>query len=107
MRNDLDPSMKTLQLEKLEKPYFIAYRTQEYTGTGASASLGSLLYSNTSHSRFLAVEMRVGDYALDNTNFVSSPGFPGLSRMSPLPLGDKYNRVRRQICLAPVATYQP
>ena len=106
MRDELDRSMKTLQLEKLEKPYFIAYRTQEYTGTGASASLGSLLYSNTSHSRFLAVEMRVGDYALDNTNFVSSPGFPGLSRMSPLPLEDNYKELRRQIWLATDAAYK-
>src|SRR5260370_22887452 len=93
MRDELDRSMKTLQLEKLEKPYFIAYRTQEYTGTGASASLGSLLYSNTSHSRFLAAEMPEGHYALRNTNLVSSPDFPDLSRISPHALEVNYEEL--------------
>src|SRR5260370_335595 len=41
MRDELDRSMKTLQLEKLEKPYFIAYRPQEYTGAGAGRTCGS------------------------------------------------------------------
>src|SRR5262249_4433140 len=97
MRDELDRSMKTLQLEKLERPYFLAYRTQDLTITNVSATLGSLRNSNISHSRSLTVDMRVGDYALDNTNFTSAPGFAGISRAFPLPLEDNYKELRRQI----------
>jgi len=106
MRDELDRSMKTLRLEKLAKPYFIAYRIQDSTITYASATLGSLRHSNTSHSRFLTVEMRVGDYALDNTNFITSPGFAGISRGFPITLEDNYKELRRQIWLATDAAYK-
>jgi hypothetical protein len=106
MRDELDRSMKTLQLEKLEKPYFIACRAQDLTGAYASASLGSLRSSNASRSRYLTVEMRVGDYALDNTNFISSPGMGGASRTFPLPLEDNYKELRRQIWLATDSAYK-
>jgi predicted Zn-dependent protease len=107
MRDELDRSMKTLQLETLEKPYFIAYRIQDSSVTYASATLGSLRNSNTSHSRLLTVEMRVGDYALDNTNFITAPAaFVGVSRGFPLPLEDNYKELRRQIWLATDAAYK-
>src|SRR5260370_17533466 len=50
--------------------------------------------------------MRVVAYGLDNTNFVASSGFPGLSPISPLPLEDNYKELRRQIWLATDAAYK-
>lgn len=49
-------------------PYFISYRVNETQYTQIDASLGSLIQSNSNKNRFLTCEVRVGDYALDNTH---------------------------------------
>src|SRR5215475_14874610 len=75
MRDELVRSMKKLQLENLQKPYFIAYRAVESANCTTGASFGALINSNCetvsgrANSRQLSVEVRVGDYARDNTNF--------------------------------------
>jgi predicted Zn-dependent protease len=111
MRDELDRSMKQLQLENLEKPYFIAYRVVDSESTGVSASFGALDSSNQGRSRRITVEVRVGSYQLDNTNFFSFPlnmssmvqSFNGTAE---LPLDDDYNELRRQIWLVTDATYK-
>src|SRR5580658_3120043 len=45
MRDELARSMKKLQLENLQKPYFIAYRMVENSGCTASASFGAIVLS--------------------------------------------------------------
>jgi len=42
MRDELSRSMRKLQLENLDKPYFVAYRIVETTGCSATASFGAL-----------------------------------------------------------------
>ena len=111
MRDELDRSMKQLQLENLEKPYFIAYRAVDSESTGVSASFGALDSSSQGRSRRITVEVRVGSYQLDNTNFFSFPlnmssmvqAFNGTAE---LPLDDDYNELRRQIWLVTDATYK-
>src|SRR5437879_1565606 len=71
MRDELDRSMKQLRLERLDEPYFIAYRVSDLEDSVIAASLGSLTTHQQSRTRQLTVEVRVGDYALDNTNFIS------------------------------------
>jgi len=113
MKDELARSMRKLQLEKLEKPYFIAYRVNEVAATGASASFGSLLSTSTpSRTRGLSVEVRVGDYAFDNTNFFAAPSFASgpigsvFGGSFQLPLEDDYQAIRRQIWLATDAAYK-
>jgi len=107
MRDELERSMKQLQLEQLEKPYFISYRVQERTTLDTSATFGALLSGTVSHSRFLAVQVRVGDYQLDNSNFMTYPPHAnGLIRTAALPLDDDYQEIRRQIWLATDAAYK-
>lgn len=103
MRDELARSMDKLQLEQLERPYFIAYRVEEGWGASASASFGSLLGSNESRWRSLSVEVRVGDYDFDNTNF-RVRRFGGRPRR--LPLDDDYKELRRQIWLATDGAYK-
>jgi hypothetical protein len=71
MHDELNRSMKQLQLENLEKPYFISYRVVDSDGTKVSASFGALDSSSQGRSRTFHVEVRVGSYKLDNTNFAS------------------------------------
>lgn len=110
MRDELARSMEELQLEALERPYFIAYRVAEITSVRVSGTLGSLLTRSENHTRTLAVEARVGDYALDNTNFLFLPGrrsgVVSLFRPVRLPLEDDYKELRRQIWLATDGAYK-
>jgi predicted Zn-dependent protease len=112
MRDELARSMQQLQLEKLEKPYFIAYRVQEKNSTDVKASFGALLSSASTRNRFLTVEVRVGSPKLDNTNFLSmsflnrgglAGSFGGISQ---LPLEDNYKELRRQLWLATDSAYK-
>ncbi len=112
MEDELARSMAKLQLEELEKPYFVSYRVEETTRLSASACLGTLLASDQRRQRLLTVEVRVGSYELDNSNFLSFPSF-GRSRIvnvfgstTPLPLDDDYRELRRQIWLATDAVYK-
>ena len=111
MRDELDRSMKQLRLESLNRPYFIAYRVSDQTSSSMAAVLGSLTSSEQHHVRLLTVEVRVGDYTLDNTNFLSFHfGAAGVVRAFgntvQLPLEDDYKEIRRLIWLATDSAYK-
>lgn len=111
MRDELDRSMKQLQLENLEKPYFIAYRVVDSESTSVSARFGALDSSSQGRSRRITVEVRVGSYQLDNTNFLSfnfnmSSMVQAFGGTAQLPLDDDYKELRRQIWLVTDATYK-
>ena len=112
MRDELDRSMKQMRPENLDKPYFIAYRVIDATNSAIAATLGSLISEQQSHTRQLTVEVRVGDYSLDNSNFLSFSAFGragvvhGLGNTVRLPLEDDYKEIRRQIWLATDAAYK-
>jgi hypothetical protein len=111
MHDELDRSIRQLHLENLDKPYFISYRVIDSDNTNVSASFGALNSSHQGRSRNFNVEVRVGSYQLDNTNF-GSFGFDMSSMMqvfngsSQLPLDDNYKELRRQMWLATDATYK-
>jgi PmbA/TldA metallopeptidase C-terminal domain len=111
MHDELTRSIGELHLQDLEKPYFISYRVIDFDDTSASASFGALNASHQGRSRSLSVEVRVGSYKLDNTNFAAF-GFDMSSVAqvfnghSQLPLDDNYQELRRQIWLATDATYK-
>jgi hypothetical protein len=111
MRDELDRSMKQLQLENLGKPYFISYRVVDSESVNVSGAFGALSNSSEGRSRMFTVEVRVGDYKLDNTNFVSmnfdfSSMVQVFNGTSQLPLEDDYKELRRQMWLATDATYK-
>jgi predicted Zn-dependent protease len=107
LRDELARSMERLQLESLEKPYFIAYRVQERNAVSASATFGALLGRSEVKSRYLSVELRVGKPALDNTGFVGATlgGVSGVGA-GVLPREDDYTELRRQIWLATDRAYK-
>jgi hypothetical protein len=107
MRDELDRSMKQLQLEQLEKPYFISYHVQDRTSLDTSATFGALLSGGLTRARFLTVQVRVGDYQSDNSNFMTyPPQANGLTETVMLPLDDDYQELRRQIWLATDSAYK-
>jgi predicted Zn-dependent protease len=115
MRDELERSMRELPSAKLDRPYFISYRISEQSYLSAYASNGGLVRSDESRVRSLAVQVRVGDYAFDNTNAPSSGGFGimmsfGGVEMGPmrgeLPLDDNYLEIRRALWLATDGLYK-
>ena len=111
MKDELARSVSQLQLQKMDKPYFIAYRMDEINQTSVSAMLGSLTQEQPSRVRLIGVEVRVGDYALDNSNYVSlrslGAGGAGMfSSISQAPLDDNYQQIRRDFWLATDAQYK-
>jgi hypothetical protein len=105
MRDELARSMAQLQLENLEKPYFISYRVQESRSQNVGAQFGSALGRNESRNRFVVVEVRVGSPALDNTNFQPA-GFGSGPIGANLPTDDDYDAIRRQLWLATDRAYK-
>lgn len=118
MRDELARSMKKLQIETLQKPYFVSYRLVEVSGCSTAAAFGALTGNSCeaagetqARSRVLSVEVRVGDYARDNTNFYVPMMTAGVARplrdggMS-IPVEDNYDEIRRQLWLATDSAYK-
>ena len=108
MRDELARSIQQLRLDTLAKPYFIAYRVTESRGEGASARLGSLLGENAGReNRLMQVEVRVGDYKFDNTNYFGAGFMPSqFVGFDFLPIDDDYTEFRRHLWLATDKAYK-
>jgi len=118
MRDELERSMRKLQLENLQKPYFISYRSVETQGCSMGASFGALTNSycepaasDHARSRNLSVEVRVGDYTRDNSNFFAPMMNAGVARPlgtggTSVPIDDNYDEFRRQLWLSTDSAYK-
>ncbi len=90
LRSELQRNAQTLG--KGETPaYFIGYTVHDERAAQIMASFGALDRSDQSRTRFGTVEVRVGDYALDNTHPMRGEGGGGATRLAriSLPLTDE------------------
>jgi predicted Zn-dependent protease len=111
LKDELARSVKQLQLRGMDKPYFIAYRMDETNETTIGAKLGSLTHKEPARRRIIGVEVRVGDYALDNSNYFSLTRLRGgfadvFNSVSGATLDDNYEQIRRQLWLATDTQYK-
>ncbi len=110
MKDEMARSITELQLQKMDKPYFLAYRMDEINQTVVSAMLGSVTEEQPSRVRLIGVEIRVGDYALDNSNYFSLRNFGNAAGMfnsiRQAPLDDNYQQIRRDFWLATDTQYK-
>jgi TldD protein len=106
MHDEMEHS-KGLNAANLEKPYFIAYTVEDAESFGAAASLGGIISTTESRFRAPRVQVRVGSYQFDNTNYVGSGASYG-SRydIDSFPLEDSYTVLRRYLWLATDETYK-
>ncbi len=93
---------RTLELNNLDKPYFIQYSTGDADEASISASLGGITSSSRVHLRHPAIEVRIGDYKFDNTNSV----FTGNTRLGLFPIDDDYQAMRTDLWLTTDALYK-
>ena len=83
MQEELTRSFSSLQKQPVP-PYYLSYEITETQGISVEASFGVLTYSRESQRRRLDIDLRVGDYAFDNTHQV---------RGGPRNWSDRYSRI--------------
>ena len=103
MQNELEQSMEQLVGADGTRAYFLQYAVTDDKGVNVSASLGALTYNNVSHQRLLDVDVRCGNYTLDNTHQIRDQGYGGYGMFgggwTMLPLDDDPLATRHAIWL--------
>jgi len=74
LRQELDRSIKRLRLKGYEAPYFISYTLRDIEETEVVGKFGAVFGKARDRRRVLHVEVRVGNYELDNTSAGESEG---------------------------------
>lgn len=101
MGEELARSMKVLGEKGAPPPYFICYQITDKYRVSVSATLGALGYNNKNRSRLLDVDVRVGDYQLDNTHQIRGRrSFSSrYARLVPISLTDDPDAIKSAIWL--------
>jgi predicted Zn-dependent protease len=108
LKDELARSMGQLQLETQSPPYYVAYQVSDDYSLHLTASSGALTINDEENSRTLKVDLRVGDYSLDNSHFQSMDfmGWMSYRGEAPMPLDDDYDVLRRTIWLDTDGAYK-
>ncbi len=107
MHDEMERARTRLQIEGVDKPFYIEYRLLDLDVRTVTASFGALVNSSTSRTRFMAVDVRVGNYHLDSSNFISEDGFQGfLGSTGEVGIDRDYNSLRQDLWLATDQAYK-
>ena len=68
MADELQYSMKELVNDDAMRPYYLAYTITDTASESIVTQLGAVYRDDTNRQRMLDVDLRVGDYQLDNTH---------------------------------------
>ncbi len=95
MKAELNRSMVNLKTQPVP-PYFLSYEITETNTLGVSGSFGTILSANENRRRVLDIDLRVGDYALDNSRPIRGGASFDMSIFSPfeVPLEDDADAIR-------------
>ena len=106
MQDELDRSRQRLELtiagqSEPARPYFIQYRILDLDVHTIVAEFGSLISSTSGRNRIMSVDVRVGNYNLDSSNFISDEGFSGfLGSTGTVGIDRDYDSLRQDLWLA-------
>jgi TldD protein len=107
MHDELERARTRLQIPGVDKPFYIEYRLLDFDIRNVTTSFGSLVSSTTTRNRFMNVDVRVGDYHLDSSNFVSEDGFQGfLGPAGQVGIDRDYTSLRQDLWLATDQAYK-
>ena len=83
------------------RPYYIEYRLLDLDVREITAQFGALVSTTKTRNRFMNVEARVGDYKLDNSNFISDEGFRGfIGSTGSVGIDRDYDSLRQDLWIA-------
>lgn len=107
MNDELNRSISKLTLDKYQPPFFISFQLSDAQYLSVKATLGTLLFSRVNPSRSQNVRLMVGDYSLNDENFVSgSQNYSTGGGNLPLPLDNNYDAIRRSFWIASDQSYK-
>ncbi len=106
LEGELQRSMDGLRLPDAPAPYFLSYGVLDTTQVYAEATLGALVRSGLSRARPLRCELRVGDYALDNSNFTTFGDDPSGLTAASLVLDDDELVIARDLWVVTDEAYK-
>ncbi|HXQ26589.1 MAG TPA: metallopeptidase TldD-related protein [Candidatus Acidoferrales bacterium] len=107
MHDEMERARTRLSLAGVDKPFYIEYRLLDLDLRSVTASFGALDSSSVSRTRFMSVDVRVGDYHLDSSNFISEDGFQGfLGSTGEVGIDRDYNSLRQDLWLATDQAYK-
>jgi TldD protein len=107
MHDEMERARTRLQLPGVDKPFYFEYRLMDVDVRAVTSSFGSLVNSSTTRNRFMSVDVRVGDYHLDSSNFFSEDGFQGfLGSTGQVGIDRDYNSLRQDLWLATDQAYK-
>ncbi|AEU36453.1 TldD/PmbA family protein [Granulicella mallensis] len=72
-KTELDRDFAELKKQPVA-PYYLSYEIIDSNTATVSSSFGALVHSGSAHRRTAHIDVRVGDYALDNTHQVRGKG---------------------------------
>ncbi|MGB2988050.1 MAG: TldD/PmbA family protein [Phycisphaerae bacterium] len=112
LSGEMDHSMKNLAMPDGTRPYSMGYTITDQQEVSIGAELGALTENEANHSRILDVDVRVGDYKLDNTHKIRG-GFMGfdpsdfMGRMpTPISLSGDPVAIKQAVWLATDRTFK-
>ena len=107
MRDEMQRSRERLVAANSERPFYIQYRLVDLDVRTVSASFGALLSSSTVRNRLMNVEVRVGDYKIDSSNFIADDAFRGfIGSTGSVGIDRDYDSLRQDLWLATDQAYK-
>jgi TldD protein len=107
MHDEMERSRTRLKIEGVDKPYYVEYRLLDFDFKTISSSFGSLVNSNTSRNRAMSIDVRIGDYHLDSSNFITDEGFQGfLGTTGSVGIDRDYSSLRQDLWLSTDQAYK-
>src|SRR5713101_1780328 len=106
MQDELDRSRQRLELTipgtgEPARPYYIQYRILDMDVRTIVAEYGALISSTSGRNRTMSVDVRVGNYNLDSSNFITDEGFSGfLGSTGTVGIDRDYDSLRQDLWLA-------
>jgi hypothetical protein len=105
MRDELTRS-RSIHLMNIGPPYFVSYSLDDGESFSVTATLGGIVNSRLDTFRLPEVEVRVGDYKFDNTNYAGPGTFGAHFEAARFPLENDYAVLRRSLWLSTDGAYK-
>ncbi len=106
MQDEMQRS-RALKVVSAEQPYYIEYALYDSEDVMASATLGALISARRVRFRLPEIRVRVGDYQLDDTNFIGTDHYSGTHYdVDEFPVDDAYPVLRQHLWLATDMAYK-
>jgi len=115
MKDEMQRSINELKMDNLESPYYIEYKYTIHESNNIDALLGNIVNNQSDKRATLDVDVHVGSYKFDNTNFAGGGMFlfGGGSRDDEERYSNRlvsyeldYDNLRRELWLATDAAYK-